>query len=212
MFQWNSDGTEFQELNFGGNGSTDNYGAPGDSRTGGHHIIGVAEAMKRGLPPDFVITQASAHSAPTSGNEFKVVNWLRTAAILAQIDPVAQGYLSVDSQGHLRLPPLRQLGSGLDLNAATPSQTNLLVEYALHNLSDADFTFTGPAVSAVQVLLQTLAPQFGYNPSVTALYNNRFRNPVLSYLSGERLLILYGNGGLDRVKAEISKLRQRGII
>jgi hypothetical protein len=211
VFQWNSDGTEFKELNFGGNGTTDNYGAAGDSRTGGHHIIGVAEAMKRGLPPDFVITQASAHSAPTSGNEFKVVNWLRAAAILAQIDPLAQGYLSVDTQGNLRLPPLRQLGS-LNLNAATPSQTNLLVEYALHNLSDADFTFTGPAVSEVQVLLQTLAPQFGYDPNATALYNNHFRNPVLSYLSGERLLILYGNGGLDRVKSEVNKLRQQGII
>jgi hypothetical protein len=51
-------------LNFGGNGKTDNYGATGDSTTGGHHIIGLAEAMKRGLSPDFVITQASAHSAP----------------------------------------------------------------------------------------------------------------------------------------------------
>ena len=49
--------------------------------------------MKRGLPADFVITQASAHSAPTLGDEFMVVNWLRAAAILARIDPVAAGYL-----------------------------------------------------------------------------------------------------------------------
>jgi len=97
VFQWNADGSEFQELNFGGNGSTDNYGAAGDSRTGGHHIMSVAEAMKRGLSPAFVITQACAHSAPTSGNEFKVVNWLRAAAILAQIDPVQAGYLATDS-------------------------------------------------------------------------------------------------------------------
>jgi len=164
--------------------------------------------MKRGLPPDFVITQASAHSTPTSGNEFKVVSWLRTAAIIAQIDPVARGYLSVDFLGNLRLPPVRQLGSV----TLTPAQTNVLVEYVLHNLSDADFTFTGPAVSIVQVLLQTLAPQFGYDPNATASYNNRFRNPVLSYLSAERLLILYGNGGLERVKAEINKLKQQGII
>lgn len=35
VFQWNADGTEFAEFNFGGNGSTDNYGGAGDSRTGG---------------------------------------------------------------------------------------------------------------------------------------------------------------------------------
>ena len=55
--------------------------------------------MKRGLPPELVITMASAHSAPTSGNQFKVVNWLRAGAILAQIDAFAQGYLYSDSRG-----------------------------------------------------------------------------------------------------------------
>src|SRR5262249_27644429 len=71
VFQWNTDGSEFIELNFGGNGSTDNFGASGDSRTGGHHIISVAEAMKRGLAPDMVIAQASADSQPTNGKEYK---------------------------------------------------------------------------------------------------------------------------------------------
>ncbi len=210
VFQWNADGSEFQELNFGGNGKTDNYGASGDSTTGGHHILGLAESMKRGLSPDFVITQASAHSAPTLGNEYKVVNWLNAAAIVAQIDPVAQGYLFLDNQNRLRLPPLRQLGS-LDLTAANPSQTNLLAEYSLHNLSDADFVLTIPAITIDQVILQA-ATQFGYNPTDTATYNNQFRNPVLSYLSAERLLIIYGNSGLDGVNAEINKLRQKKII
>src|SRR5499427_2792170 len=126
VFQWNADGTEFTELNFGGTGTNDNNGAAGDSRTGGHHIIGIAEAMARGLPPRLVITQASAHSAPTLGNEYKVVNWLRAAAILAQIDPVANGFLVQDASGHLRLPPLGALASGVDLLAS--GQTNLLVE------------------------------------------------------------------------------------
>src|SRR5258708_7024846 len=80
VFQWNADGTEFAELNFGGTGVNDNVGQPGDSRTGAHHILGVAETMARGLPPALVIAQASAHSNPTLGNEFKVVNWLRAAA------------------------------------------------------------------------------------------------------------------------------------
>ncbi|HLJ85518.1 MAG TPA: hypothetical protein VKZ53_01765 [Candidatus Angelobacter sp.] len=211
VFQWNSDGTEFIELNFGGAGVNDNNGAPGDSRTGGHHILSVAEAMKRGFSPAFVITQASAHSAPTSGNEFKVVNWLRAAAILAQIDPVQKGFLTMDAQGNFRLPALRKLGS-IDLINATPSQTNLLAEYTLHNLSDADFTYSGPAVATDQIILQKLAPEFGFNPADTANYNNHFRNPVLSFTTAERLLIIYSEQGLDGVRRQLQELREHHVI
>src|SRR5216683_1288068 len=211
VFQWNGDGSEFQELSFGGNGQTDNFGATGNSKTGAHHMISAAEAMKRGLPPDLVIAQVSAHSHTIPDNEFKVVNWLHTAAILAQIDPVAQGYLSRDAQGRLRLPPVRHLGE-VNLNAASPSQTNLLAEYPLHAISDADSTLTEPAVSIDQVILRTLAPEFGFDPNQVAAYNNGFRNPVLSFLTAERILIIYGNSGLDGVRAEIKNLRKRGII
>ncbi len=211
VFQWNSDGSEFQELNFGGTGTNDNDGTPGDSRTGGHHIMSVAESMKRGLEPAFVITQACAHSAPTSGNEFKVVNWLRAAAILAQVDPVAKGYLAIDIHGNFRLPALRQLGS-IDLLKASPSQTNVLAEYTLHNLSDADFTYSGPAVSAVEIVLQQLAPEFGFDPSKTANYNNKFRNPVLSFSSAERLLIIFSERGIGGVREQLLHLRREGVI
>lgn len=210
VFQWNSDGSEFTELNFGGNGSTDDNGQPGDSRTGGHHIISIAETMKRGLPPTFVITQASAHSAPTSGNEYKVVNWLRAAAMLAQIDPIARGYLRIDGDGNYRLPIVRQLGAGVDLNAA--GQTNLLVEYALHNLSDSDFNLSGPAISIAQVLATQIAPSFGYDPTDMTTYNTKFRNVVFSNLGAERLLMIYGNEGIAGVTKEVQKLRAAGII
>ena len=209
VFQWNADGSEFVELNFGGFGVTDNNGLAGDSRTGGHHIITIAEEMVRGLSPAFVITQASAHSAPTSGNEYKVVNWLRAGAIIAQIDPVAAGYLIVDKHGNFRLPALRQLGNNVNLNDA--GQTNVLAEYALHNLSDADFTYSGPAVVAVNTVLQTLAPQFGANPA-DPNYLLNFRNPVFSFLTAERLLIIYSEKGSDGVKAEVQKLRDAGVI
>jgi hypothetical protein len=89
VFQWTETGGEFPELNFGGDGKTDKFGTTGNSKTGAHHILGVAETIKRGLPPEFVITQASAHAAPAEGNEFLVVNWIRAAAIIAQVDPVA---------------------------------------------------------------------------------------------------------------------------
>ena len=152
---------------------------------------------------------ACAHSNPTLGNEYKVVNWLRAGAIMAQIDPVAKGYLYVDKNGQLRLPPLRQLGNNVDLNAA--GQTNLLVEYTIHNLSDGDFTYSIPAVEDVNLLLQSIAPQFGYN-SAGPNYYIKFRNPVLSYLTAERLLILYSDQGISAVISEVQKLRDNGII
>lgn len=210
VFQWNADGTEFTELNFGGSGTNDNFGAPGDSRTGGHHIISIAESMSRGLSPLLVITQASAHSAPTLGNEFKVVNWLRAAAIMAQVDPVAKGYLVTDASNKLRLPPLAALASGVNLPAN--GQTNILVEYQIHNLSDSDFVNSIPAVTQVQVLLQTIAPTFGFNPADVAHYNNAFRNVVLAYLSPERLMMIYDKKGLEEVVDEVSKLRRLGLI
>jgi hypothetical protein len=211
VFQWNSDGTEFLELSLGGNGVSDNFGAVGNSKTGGHHILSVAEAMKRGLPPDLVIAQASAHSHTTADNEYKVVNWLHAAAIIAQIDPVTQGYLSRDGQGRLRLPPLRRLGD-VTLNAASPTQSNLLAEYPLHTISDSDFVATEPAVGIGQVVLKTLAPEYGFDPSQTAAYNNGFRNPIFTFLTAERLFMIYGNSGLDGVRAQINTLRQRGLI
>ena len=210
VFQWNANGTEFIELNFGGTGTNDNNGAAGDSRTGAHHIITIAEEMARGLSPEFVIAMACAHSAPTSGNEYKVVNWLRSGAIIAQIDPVAKGYLYVDGSGNLRLPPLRQLGNNVNLNAA--AQTNVLAEYTLHNLSDADFTYSGPAVDADNVLLAQLAPSFGYNPSDASTYYLKFRNPVLSFFTGERLLMIYSEKGINGVIAEVQTLRDKGIL
>jgi hypothetical protein len=212
VFQWNADGSEFPELNFGGNGSTDNFGGTaGDSRTGGHHIMSVAETMKRGFPPAFVIAQASAHSAPTSGSEYKVVNWLRAAAILAQLDPVQAGYLTMDKQGNFRLPALRKLGD-VDFPGSTPTQVNLLTEYTLHNLSDADFTYSGPAVTEVEIALRQLAPQFGYDPTDVSRYNNSFRNPAFSFLTAERLQIILGNAGLKGVKAQLDKLGALGVI
>jgi hypothetical protein len=211
VFQWNADGSEYTELNFGGNGKTDTWGAPGNSKTGGHHILGVAEAMARGLPADDIIAQASAHSAPNAGAEFNVVNWLRAAAIIAGVDPVERGYLTKDATGRLRLAAVRKLGS-INIQASQPNQPNMLYEYVLHNLSDADYTFTGTASVQSELFIRILAPKFGYDAAKAAEFNTQFRNPILSNLSGERLLILYGNGGIDRVEAEIAKLKSAGKI
>ena len=211
VFQWNADGSEYAELNFGGNGKTDAWGAPGTSKTGSHHILSIAEGMARGMPPAFLIAQASAHGAPNAGNEFGVVNWLRAAAIITGTDPVERGYLLKDAQGRLRLPPVRQLSS-VNVLASLPNQSNLLYEYVLQNLSDADYTYTGPAVVQSELFLRTLAPRFGYDPADATRYNTGYRNPVLTHLSAERVFILYANGGLPRVETEIGKLRSLGLV
>jgi hypothetical protein len=211
VFQWNADGTEFTEFGFGGNGSTDNNGAPGDSRTGAHHIISLAESMARGLPPKLVIAQAAAHSTPNEGGEFRVVNWLRAAAILAGVDPVAKNYLREDAAHHLRLPALGRLGD-VDLNAAVPSMPNAPVEYQLHFLSDADHSQTIAALAVAELLLAKLAPGFGFDPAEAVRYNTKYRNPALSHASAERLYMLYTSGGLDAVRAQLAKLRAKGLI
>jgi hypothetical protein len=210
VFQYTAAGTLFIELPIGGAGSTDNYGAAGDSRTGGHHILSLAEAMTRGLPAEFIIAQASAHSAPTLGNEFKVVNWLRAAAVIAQVDPVAKGYLYVASDGNLHLPPLGHLG---DLNLVASGLPNLLVEYPIHNLSDADFVNSIPAVNMADVVLQNEAPYFGYYPATDASdYQIKFRNVAMSYLSAELIENTYGNKGLAGVTSLLSLLRAKHIL
>ena len=182
VFQWNADGTEFDELSFGGSAKV-------DSKTPAHHLIGLAETMKRGLPADLIITQASAHAAPVLGNEYKVVNWIRAAAIMAQIDPVAAGYLvrsSSSREVHL---------------------VRYLPEYSVHNLSDADFVFSVPAVSEAEAQLKQVASEFGYDASGPD-YNVRFRNPALSYLTAERIVLIGAKGLL----VELKKLRASKII
>jgi hypothetical protein len=171
--------------------------------------------MARALPPAMVIAQASAHTKPRF-DEYKVVNWLRAAAIIARIDPVALGYLKQDSRGVLRLPPLRKLGTGVNLNEPTPGHTNLLAEYTIDSLSDSDLSFSVPVVADAQVLIAKLAPEFGYNLPVPGedptRYNTKYRNVVLSQLTAERLLLVYAHGGLPAVQDELARLRRHKLI
>jgi hypothetical protein len=169
VFQWNPDGTEFVEVAFSGSGA--------------HHILGLAETMKRRLPPDLILTQASAHAAPVLGNEPKVVNWIRAAAIIAGVDPFAEGYLRKDASGQVHV-------------------SRILPEFSIHNLSDADFVLSIPAMTIVDDLLKKLAPEFG-------TYSNGFRNLVLSRLTAERLFLIYSSKGIAGVREEVRKIHPR---
>jgi len=56
-----------------------------------------------------------------------------------------------------------------------------------------------------------LAPQFGFSTADPNYFTN-FRNPVFSFFSAERLLIVYSQKGIDGVKQEVQKLRDQGVI
>ena len=130
---------------------------------------------------------------------------------MAGVDPVERGYLVKDATSRLRLAPLRKLGA-VDILASLPNQSNLLYEYVLHNLSDADYTFTGPAVVQSELLLRLLAPKFGYDPADATRYNTAYRNPALSQLAAERIQILYAGGGIEAVEAALQAVKAAGFI
>ena len=91
-------------------------------------------------------------------------------------------------------------------------QSNLLYEYVLQNLSDADYTFTGPAVVQSEIFLRTVAPKFGYDPADATRCTTEYRNVVLSHLSAERVQILFASGGIGRMEQEVAKLKTAGAL
>jgi hypothetical protein len=194
VFQWNADGTEFAQMTIAGSGS--------------HHILGLAEAIARGLPPDHVAAQASAHNPPTGGAEGLVVGWIQAAALIARVDAVARGYLTTDANGKLRLPAVHHLG---DVDLPSAGLMNLMAEYVVDTMSDADWIYTETALSIAETLIAQLAPRFGYD-STAASYNVKYRNVVLSNLTAERLEMVYQRDGLEAVARMIDSLHRRGRI
>lgn len=69
-----------------------------------------------------------------------------------------------------------------------------------------------PSVKIAELILCKLAPEFGYDPAVVAQYNNGFRNPVLSYLTAERVMFLVNDSGIDGVAAAIRRLVDDGLV
>ena len=60
--------------------------------------------------------------------------------------------------------------------------------------------------------MRILAQRFGYDMNDTAVFNTKFRNPVLSTFSAERLQIIYAGKGIDGVSGELEKLKRAGMI
>jgi len=177
VFQWLPDGSELTEQVI--------------ADTGAHHTLSGAEALVRGLPAAFVVAQLSAHDAPTNiqvkpgqtGRQ-RLVNYLRAAAIIARVDPIAAGLL-------------RQTADGEYLLAVEPPRR---AAYIVH-FSDQDWLFTNDSLAAVVAALRTLAADYSAEPTRQPARFNLFRNLVLSQLSDVRLYEALQAGGADAVRA-----------
>lgn len=164
VFQWNDDGSLTPETTI--------------AATGGHHVLSGAEALARGRSPRFVIALLSAHAAPSLGDEVKVTNWCRAAALVAGIDPVAYGLLKRD---------------GSEYRLATDY---VPIEAFVNYLSDHDFVLAIHAVRTVLPELRRLAPHYPGYPSFAW-----FKNDVLAHHSAIGLyqtLVRGGTSAFDR--------------
>ncbi|GAC1317217.1 MAG: hypothetical protein NVSMB2_10710 [Chloroflexota bacterium] len=178
VFQWQDDGSELVEQAI--------------ADTGGHHPLSGAEAIVRGMSPDFVVALLSAHDPPQSGTPMvRLINYIRAAAIIARVDPVAFGLLKPWDD------PIAPAGLGL---AQTPPR----VEGHINHLSDHDFVFSGDSSALVVNALKAIAPDFGIDPASDTARFNLFRNTVLAQLSDMRLYGYLQTGGVDAVRRRIN--------
>ena len=168
VFQWNDDGTCFTEYTIAG--------------TGAHHILSLTEAIYRHLPAEEIVAQACAHNHPGSDkDERDVVNWLKAASVIAQINPVQYGLL--DKSGEKIPTPQHQEG------------------YVVH-LGDHDWVLSGAAAKNTVLYLQEVAKE-DYNFSDKDLHGalfNHFRNYIGAQVSFMFLHNLMAQNGLEDVR------------
>ena len=154
------------------------------ARTGEHHILSIAESMKRGASPAVVVAQACAHENPgTNAGEALVVGFIKAAAILAGIDPVKTGHLAPDGK---TLPLPRRMEG-----------------FVVH-LADHDFVVAGPACQWSAAALRTLFKEkYGVTREADL---NKLRNYVLSNLTAMRLYGTLSAQGNDAFAAEVARV------
>jgi hypothetical protein len=169
VFQWREDGSILDELTIAG--------------TGAHHILSGAEAIVHGHTPRFVTTLLSAHAAPSLGDEAKVVDWCRAAAIVAGVDPVEYGLV-------------KPAGAGYAL-ATTP----VPLEAFISNLSDHDYVASVPAMHLVS---ERLAARYAQLQAATTF--NWYRAAVLTHTTALALYDTLGRHGEAAFNAAIARV------
>lgn len=169
VFQWNQDNSSRKEEPCAG--------------TGEHHVLSLAESMKRGLPAELVVAQACAHDHPGNlKSEASVVKWIDAASIYAGVDPVKSGYLAADRK---TLP----LPRGME-------------GFAVH-LADHDFVLSAPACKwSVEALRQLAAERYKIQNEKDF---NAFRNYVLAQLTAMRLYAILSAQGNEAFSREVAR-------
>jgi len=173
VFQWNDDGTLATETTI--------------AATGAHHVLSGAEAIVRGRSPRFVTALLSAHAAPSLGDESKVADWCRAAALIAGVDPIAYGLL-------------KKTGSNYVLTTAY-----VPIEAFVNYLSDHDYALSIHAVRAVLPELRRLAPRYPRYPSFAW-----FKNEVLAHHSAIGLYGALARGGTSAFDRAIAHFAEHG--
>ena len=181
VFQWQADGSELAEQTI--------------ADTGAHHTLGGAEAIIRGMSPEWVTVQLCAHDAPTlvqlrpgQAGRQRVVNYIRAAAIIARVDPVSSELL------------LRTKDDGFALRQNAPR-----IEGYIANFADGDYLFTNDAIPLLVSTLTEIAAGYGIDSTRGPARFNLFRNLVLSQLSEVRLYGVLQQDGIDGVRAVIDR-------
>ena len=174
VFQWQADGTCRKEEPL--------------AATGEHHVLSIAESLRRGLSPELCVAQACAHDHPGSAaSEQLVVGWLKAAAIINGKDAVKAGLVEKDGK---TLPMPRRM------------------EGFVTHLADHDWVLSVPAAQwTVDALKQVAVRSYGIKEAdLTKKPFNQFRNYVLSQKTAMQLYGAYSTKGLDGLTAEVAEL------
>ncbi|TAH26616.1 MAG: hypothetical protein EAZ07_03935 [Cytophagales bacterium] len=204
MYQYLSDGKLLEEYYFGGNGVSDDYGAGGYSIEMGHHILSLAEIMSRKFPIDIVLTLAAVHYEMTRENEYKMVNTIRAACIIAQCKPLERGYLYLDKNKQLRIPPVYDQFLNNDAKYSSYNFMNQLPEYTYAHLADWDWAFNNSGIQHLDLLLMDIVKEIEEKEQVDEMkFHWRYKYPLYSYYTAEYLSMEYAKHGQVHLKSII---------
>ncbi len=174
VLQWKADGSLTHQAKVAG--------------TASHHPMIAAEALHRGLPPEFVIALASAHDPPGGASEPIVVGYLRAAAIVAKVDPVEIGLLV-------------RKGNGF----ALPSMPGF--EATINHLSDHDYVLTDPASRLVADALVRIGRATPGGESFDDARLRWMRLRIQSRIPGMRLYHWLREGGDEGLRKELARAK-----
>ncbi|MFW5487399.1 MAG: metal-dependent phosphohydrolase [Desulfovibrio sp.] len=174
VFQWQEDGSSLPEQRIAG--------------TGAHHVLSVAESIKRGIPAEICVAQACAHNHPrTPKDEEQVVGWIKAACVIAGVSPVKYGMLSAHGD---TLPMPRRM------------------EGFVTHLGDHDYILTVPAAQWIVPQIQKVAIiEYGLSPKDSKGKKfNQLRNYVFSQASIMDLYHTYSTQGMSGLSKAVKSI------